>query len=75
MVQVFGTIESSTVRDGMQITVFRIPAFSDTGARQRAKANARLKGMGSSEVNLVEKVGPADVPGQTLHDVTVVANS
>lgn len=71
MAQVFGTIEQTFTENDKQFTVFRIPAFSSRLARQRARGNARVKGLSDFEVGEAENVGSADVPGQKLFDVTV----
>lgn len=71
MVQIFGTVEKSFTEEDSQFTTFRIPAFSKTLARQRGRANARIKGLTNFQVDSVEEVGSADVPGQTLYDVTL----
>lgn len=74
MVQFFGNVERSTTQNGQQITVFRIPAFSKSIARQRAKANARIKGLSGFSLDTVQKVGSTDLPGQSFYDVTIVAS-
>lgn len=75
MVQIFGSVERSVTQNGQQITVFRIPAFSKTGARQRAKANARIKGLSGASVDRAENVGSADIPGQKLFDVRMTSQT
>lgn len=73
MVQIFGTVEKSVVQNGQQTTVFRIPALTETGARQRAKGNARIKGLNNFRVDNVNNVGSGDLPGQKLFDVRVIS--
>lgn len=74
MAQFFGSIERSTTENGKHIAVFRIPAFSKSIARQRAKGNARIKGLKEFEIVNVENVGSSDVPGQNLFDIRVEAD-
>ena len=71
MVQIFGTVERSFTEEDSQFTTFRIPAFSKAIARQRAKANARIKGLSNFTLSNVEEAGSGDIPGQTLYDVVV----
>ena len=59
----------------MEIVMFRIPAFSQQGARQRARANARVKGMKGGKVDTIDDVGSADIPGQQLYYVTLVSEN
>lgn len=74
MVQFFGTVERSVVEGDQQTTVFRIPAVSKTGARQRAKGNSRIKGLNNFEIQDLEQVGQGDLPGVKLYDVTVASD-
>lgn len=74
MVQFFGSVERSVVEGNQQTTVFRIPAVSEAGARQRAKGNSRIKGLDNFEVQDLEQVGQGDLPGVKLFDVTVSSN-
>lgn len=74
MVQFFGTVERSVVEDDQQTTVFRIPAVSKTGARQRAKGNARVKGLNNFSIKSVEQAGKGDLPGVKLYDVVVTSD-
>lgn len=71
MAEIFGRIERSTVENGTQVTVFRIPAFSEGLARRRAKVNSRLKGLNNFEIEEPEKVGDGSIPGQSVYDVKV----
>lgn len=71
MVQLFGSVETSTIIDDTLVTEFRIPAFSRRIARQRARSNARLKGFEGAEVTGVEELKTGDLPGQTIYLVEV----
>lgn len=73
MVEIFGRIESNAVRNGSQVTVFAIPAFSERLARRRAQANARLKDLADAEIDSIENLGGTDLPGQNLYEVTVIS--
>jgi hypothetical protein len=71
MVQLFGSVETSTIVDDTLITEFRIPAFSRTAAQQRAKTNARLKGLEDAQITGTEELKTGDLPGQTIYIVEV----
>lgn len=71
MVQVFGSVESTVLMDDVLITEFRIPAISKTLARQRARTNARLKGLDTPEITGIEELREGDLPGQTIYIVSV----
>lgn len=73
MVEFFGRIESNSVRNGNQVTVFTIPAFSERLARRRAQTNARLKDLANAEIDSIENIGGTDLPGQNLYEVTVIS--
>lgn len=71
MVELFGRIEKTDVQDGKQVTIFRIPAVSQSLAEQRAGINARLKGLSNFQLSGVRKVGSGSFPGQSIFDVKV----
>lgn len=73
MVDIFGRIESNTVRNGNQVTTFAIPAFSEELARRRANANARLKDLQDPQIDDVEEVGQGSIPGQSIYNVTILS--
>lgn len=73
MVEFFGTLARSRVEDGEQVNVFRIPAFSSQIAKQRARANARLKGLSEFTIDDVVAIDSTQVPGQTIYEVEVRA--
>jgi len=74
MPQIFGVVEQSYQRNGKQHTVFRIPAVSQTVAKQRAKINARLKSLSGASVASIQSAGKSSIPGFTLYDVDVTSN-
>lgn len=73
MAQFFGQTESSETRNGVQVTTFRVPALSKRLATRRAKMNSRMKGMSNFRVEDTEEVESADIPGQTIYDITVIS--
>lgn len=73
MVEIFGRIESNAVRNGNQVTVFAIPAFSERLARRRAQANANLKDLADPQIDNIEVVGQGDIPGQSIYNVTILS--
>lgn len=73
MAQVFGVVEKSYEQNGQQHTVFSIPAFSKTGAKRRAKINARIKGINSFSVGSISTIGSGSVPGATVYEVDIVS--
>ena len=74
MVQLFGTVErTSTAKDGSQETIFRIPAISRGLAKQRAKFNARAKGLRNFSAQDATKIQDGPFPGQTIYEVKVVS--
>lgn len=73
MVQLTGGVRRAFIEDGKDVTIFRIPAFSKTGARRRAKTNSRIKGIENFSLGEAERVGSGDLPGQGIYDVTVTS--
>ena len=74
MVQFFGHTESTDVQDNQLISVFRIPAFSESMARRRSQVNIRAKDMVNANIDSIEQVATGDIPGQKIYDVTVVSD-
>lgn len=74
MVEFFGSVARSNVENGKQTVTFRIPALTKSGAKQRARGNARLKGMSNFSVGEPNNVGDGDIPGQKIFEVPVAAN-
>lgn len=71
MAKIFGETVKSEVEENVQTITFRIPAFTETIAIQRAKINARAKGFNNFEVKSSEVSGKANIPGLTNYDVEV----
>jgi len=71
MVEFFGRTLDSEVQGDVQQILFQIPAFSERGARRRARVNSRIKGITGAEVVGVESIRSGDVPGQTIFRVQV----
>ena len=55
MVELTGRVERSTVENGVQTTVFFIPALTRGGAIARARANSRFKGLSNFSVEEAEE--------------------
>jgi len=76
MVEVFGSVaNATTTENGRERVTFRIPAISKSLAKQRARGNARLKGMNNFRVSEPQKVGDGDIPGQKIFEIAVTAVS
>jgi len=71
MVEFSARTVTSSLDDGEQTIVFRVPAVSERTARRRARVNARIKGIAGGEVTDVEEVAQGDVPGQVIYEVEV----
>jgi len=71
MVQFFGQTIDTEVQGDVQQILFQIPAFSETGARSRARVNSRIKGIAGAQVVGVEPIRSGEVPGQTIFRVQV----
>lgn len=71
MVEIFGKIAGSEMRNGKQVFTFRIPALSRSVAQQRAKLNAGIKNMSNPQVVRVEEIQQGQLPGQTIYSVEV----
>lgn len=71
MVEIIGRLVNNTVRNDIQTTTFRIPALSKSGARARARANARVKGFSNFSVDRIERLRSGSIPGQEIYDVTI----
>jgi hypothetical protein len=73
MVEFFGKTKSSETMDDTIRMVFRMPAFSERGARRRAGINARSKKISNFDVEKIEEVESGQLPGQKIYDVTISA--
>lgn len=73
MVEIFGEVESSSIVNGDQIVIYRIPAISKSAAKARARGNNRLKGLTSPEITSVEKIANGSLPGQSIYSVEVTS--
>jgi hypothetical protein len=72
MVEITGTLQSSRLlENGDQRTVWTIPALSKTGAKQRARANSRVKGNSPDQISDPEVVRQGQIPGQKIYEVAV----
>lgn len=71
--QLTAKVERSFIRDGNQVTEFRVPAISESRAESNALLNARAKGMDSPNVIDIEEVGESSIPGRSIFLVTVEA--
>lgn len=71
MSTVFAELISSSIEDGATVMEVRVPALSATVAKQRARAFVRGKGIESSGVRDVNKIGSGTLPGQTVYKVSV----
>lgn len=57
MVEIIGTLEKSVQVNGTRELTWRIPALTATGAKQRARGNARFKGLSNFTVQEPVKIG------------------
>lgn len=74
MAKVFGSVQTSMTREGQQITVFHIPAFTKRLAQRRAKFNSRVKDLANPDIESIEKVGEGELPRQGVYEVTVISS-
>lgn len=74
MVELFGNVERSFREEDNNVTVFKIPAISKSGAKRRASLNARLKGLLEYEVGEPQQVRSDQAPpGGSIYHVRVTS--
>jgi hypothetical protein len=74
MVELIGSIQNTKVENGQLVDEWSIPALSETMARRRVRANARLKNREGTSIQSLEKVRSGSIPGQTIYKITTVSS-